>query len=86
MFLLGSNSRTYVSVKVLYACNVVLCWWECAKMFASLYQVFYVWCECGVEMSYVSCGYVVFVCVNDNVREVFCGSIYGGEGVDIEGM
>ena len=52
-------------------------------MFACLYHVFYVGCECEVVVSDVTCGYVAFVCVSDNVSEVFCGSIYGREGVDV---
>ena len=38
--------------------------------------------EGGVIVSNVTCGYVMFVCVEDNVGEVFRGSIYGREGVD----
>ena len=38
--------------------------------------------ECRVVVSYVACRYVLLVCVNDNVSEVFCGSIYGREGVN----
>ena len=38
---------------------------------------------CGVIVSDVTCGYVVFACINDNVGEGFCGSIYGREGVDV---
>ena len=50
-------------------------------MFPNLYHVFYVWCKGGVIVSDVTCGYKVFVCGGDNVSDVFCGCIYGREGV-----
>ena len=53
-------------------------------MFPNLYHVFYVSCKGGVIVSDVTCGDKVFVCVSDDVSDVFCGCIYGREGVEVE--
>lgn len=79
--LMCSNFRFYVCVQLLYACYGVVCGCLFAKVFPSLYQVFYVLCKGGVVVSDVACGYKVFVCGGDNVGDVFCGCIYGREGV-----
>ena len=50
---------------------------ERAKVFPSLYFVFYVTCKCGVIVSYVTCRNGAFTYVNYGVSEVFCGCIYG---------
>ena len=45
-------------------------------MVSCLYFKFNVSTKCWIVVSSVACRYIVFVCLSEGVREVFCSRIY----------